>query len=355
MNHSTIRHRPRPYTPTPCSPHHSGLTVLRPPSAALEPANPVYAYADEDRRLGGQMSVTGRLELLQGEERLWCIVPEPRDLTKPHWYAYVGVGVPAGRLVKVDLLGMKRVGYVDLTAKDVRAGLVHNADSYFVTSSRPAVVMRCPVDAMFHGDTFRPVEVTLAPGEHDVQTIFADHTASHIVMGTYTQPAQIIRLRTPSMERSASLTLPTSDSMIYAGARWEQHGIFVTSTLPGRLLKVSIEPLSHQGTVVFSRGEDRAVSVVVHGRSAFVGFANDWEQHTSSVVQVDLFSMIEVGAIVTPAGASWLYTGISSGDFAFFGSRYHDDSKIVRVAMVSARPDVPKAPEGHATGQDAIK
>ena len=125
-------------------------------TAALEPPNPVYAYADPDQHLGGHMSVVGRLDLLEGEERLWCIVPEPRDLTKPHWYAYVGVGAPAGRLVKVDLLAMKRVGYVDLAGKDIRAGLVHNGDSYFVTSAKPAVVMKCPVDAMFHGDTFRP-------------------------------------------------------------------------------------------------------------------------------------------------------------------------------------------------------
>ena len=87
---------------------------------------------------------------------------------------------------------------------------------------------RCPVDAMFHGDTFRPVEVTLALGEHNVQTVFVDHTAEHIVMGTYTQPARIIRLQTPSMVRSASLTLPPGDEMIYAGAKWGEHGVFVT-------------------------------------------------------------------------------------------------------------------------------
>jgi len=85
---------------------------------------------------------------------------------------------------------------------------------------------------------------------------------------------------------------------------------------------VSIEPLRHESTTVFARGEDRAVSVVVHGNSAYIGFANDWEQRTSSVVEVNLITMEEVGGIVTPAGASWLYTGIGSGDFAFFGSRY---------------------------------
>uniref|UniRef100_A0A6T8P5J7 Fibronectin type-III domain-containing protein n=1 Tax=Hemiselmis andersenii TaxID=464988 RepID=A0A6T8P5J7_HEMAN len=324
-------------------------------SALSETHGPIYAYSEPGERLGGEMQVTGRLSLLPSEERLWCIVPEPRDLSKPHWYAYVGVGAPSGRLVKVDLLGMKRVGYVDLTSKDVRAGVVLGGSAYFATSSRPATVMRCPVEAMFHGDTFRPVEVTLALGEHNVQTMFVDHTGTHVVMGTYTQPARIVRLATPSMKRSASLTLSSDDEMIYSGALWDRSGVFVTSTLPGRLLRVQIEPMKHTGTIVFSRGEDRAVSVVVFGGSAYVGFANDWEQKTSSIVQVDLATMREVGALVTPPGASWLYTGVSSGGFAFFGSRYHDTSRVVRVAMVTARPDVPKPPEGNATGQDAVR
>jgi hypothetical protein len=38
--------------------------------------------------------------------------------------------------------------------------------AYFVTSSKPATVLRCPLHDMFHGDTFHPVEVTLALGEH---------------------------------------------------------------------------------------------------------------------------------------------------------------------------------------------
>jgi hypothetical protein len=88
------------------------------------------------------------------------------ERTATSWFAYAGVGNPPGRLVKIDLLKMQRVGYVQLSDKDIRAGKVLKEHAYFVTSSKPATVLRCPLHDMFHGDTFHPVEVTLALGEH---------------------------------------------------------------------------------------------------------------------------------------------------------------------------------------------
>jgi hypothetical protein len=41
--------------------------------------------------------------------------------------------------------------------------LVPGSFAYFVTSAKPAVVMRCPIKEMFHGDTFHPLEVETAP------------------------------------------------------------------------------------------------------------------------------------------------------------------------------------------------
>eukprot|EP00961_Rhodomonas_salina_P039628 532291-Rhodomonas_salina.3 len=44
--------------------------------------------------------------------------------------------------------------------------------------------------------------------------------------------------------------------------------------------------MSHVKTVELQPGEDRAVTLVVYSGKAFVGLANEWEQDTSSVVQV---------------------------------------------------------------------
>ena len=113
------------------------------------------------------MEEVSRLDFLPEEERLWSLTAEPMsERTATSWFAYAGVGNPPGRLVKIDLLKMQRVGYVQLSDKDIRAGKVLKEHAYFVTSSKPATVLRCPLHDMFHGDTFHPVEVTLALGEH---------------------------------------------------------------------------------------------------------------------------------------------------------------------------------------------
>ena len=39
------------------------------------------------------------------------------------------------------------------------------------------------------------------------------------------------------------------------------------------------------------------MSVVVWGGQAYVGLANEWEQDTSSIIQVDLETMTEVAAM----------------------------------------------------------
>ena len=106
---------------------------------------------------------------------------------------------------------------------------------------------------MFHGDTFQPLEVNLALGEHSVQAVFADAAEQHLYLGTYTQPSRVVRLSVPEMRRSASLTLPKGDDMIYCGARWGATGVFGTSTLPGRLVKVDLESLSHVATLEFNK------------------------------------------------------------------------------------------------------
>jgi hypothetical protein len=92
----------------------------------------------------GPMTEISRLTFNAEEERLWCIVAETRDPLSPTWFAYVGVGNPQGRLIKVDLLSMRRIGYVDLAGQDIRAGIVLGGHAYFVTSTKPATVLRCP-------------------------------------------------------------------------------------------------------------------------------------------------------------------------------------------------------------------
>jgi hypothetical protein len=71
-------------------------------------------------------------------------------------------------------------------------------------------------------------------------------------------------------------------------------------------------------------------------------------------LQVDLQTMREVGAIVTPPGCTWLYAAAVNRGFGFFGSRYHETSVVARMGLRIAKPDVPRTPEGNATGQDAI-
>jgi hypothetical protein len=309
-------------------------------------------------KVGGlqPMQEVSRLEFLPDEERLWSLTAEPlSERTATSWFAYAGVGNPPGRLVKVDLLQMKRVGYVQLSDMDIRGGIVLGKFAYFVTSAKPSTVLRCPTHDMFHGDTFHPVEVTLALGEHSVQAVIADETQEHILLGTYTQPARVVKLSVPEMTRSASLQLPIEDQMIYCAALWGSHAIFGTSTLPGRLVKVHVHSLTHVKSVEFKKGEDRAVSVVVWGGQAFVGMANEWEQDTSSIIQIDLETMIEVAALVTPVGCTWLYAAAIAKEWAFFGSRYHGTSVVTRVGLPVSRPDVPEVPTGNATGQDAIK
>ena len=325
--------------------------------SAVVDSSELSAVADGDR-VGGlvPMEEVSRLDFLQEEERLWSLTAEPLSArTATSWFAYAGVGNPAGRLVKIDLLQMKRVGYVQLSDLDIRGGLVLNEYAYFVTSAKPTTVLRCPTHDMFHGDTFHPVEVTLALGEHSVQAVLADEPNQHILLGTYTQPAHIIKLSVPDMTRSASLQLPIEDQMIYCGALWGSHAVFGTSTLPGRLVKVHVNSLTHVKSVEFKKGEDRAVSVVVWGGQAFVGLANEWEQDTSSIIQVDLATMSEVAALVTPTGCTWLYAGARAHEWGFFGSRYHGTSVITRIGLPVSRPDVPVTPAGNATGQDAIK
>jgi len=78
-----------------------------------------------------QMQEVSRLEFLPEEERLWSLTAEPlSQRTATSWFAYAGVGNPAGRLVKIDLLQMKRVGYVSLSDKDIRGGMVLGSYAY---------------------------------------------------------------------------------------------------------------------------------------------------------------------------------------------------------------------------------
>lgn len=248
-----------------------------------------------------QMQEVSRLEFLPEEERLWSLTAEPlSQRTATSWFAYAGVGNPAGRLVKIDLLQMKRVGYVSLSDKDIRGGMVLGSYAYFVTSAKPASVLRCPTLDMFHGDTFHPVEVSLALGEHSVQAVVADEVQEHLLLGTYTQPGRVVKLSVPDMTRSASLLLPREDQMLYCGALWGQHAVFGTSTLPGRLVKVHVRSLTHVESVEFKKGEDRAVSVVVWGGQAFVGLANEWEQDTSSIIQVQLIRALYPHTLKSP-------------------------------------------------------
>lgn len=89
------------------------------------------------------MEEVSRLDFLPEEERLWSLTAEPMsERTATSWFAYAGVGNPPGRLVKIDLLKMQRVGYVQLSDKDIRAGKVLKEHAYFVTSSKPATVLR---------------------------------------------------------------------------------------------------------------------------------------------------------------------------------------------------------------------
>ena len=119
---------------------------------------------------------------------------------------------------------MKRVGYVSLSDKDIRGGMVLGSYAYFVTSAKPASVLRCPTLDMFHGDTFHPVEVSLALGEHSVQAVVADEVQEHLLLGTYTQPGRVVKLSVPDMTRSASLLLPREASK-RAGV---EHGLLLS-------------------------------------------------------------------------------------------------------------------------------
>jgi len=77
--------------------------------------------------------------------------------------------------------------------------------------------------------------------------------------------------------------------------------------------------------------------------------------YVTRVIQVDLATMTEVAALVTPKGCTWLYAGARANEWGFFGSRYHGTSVITRIGLPVSRPDVPVMPSGNATGQDAIK
>ena len=138
---------------------------------------------------------------------------------------------------------------------------------------------------MFHGDTFQPLEVNLALGEHSVQAVFPDAAGRHLYLGTYTQPSRVVRLAAPEMRRSASLTLPKGDDMIYCGARWGGAGVFGTSTLPGRLVKVDLETLAHLGTLEFNKcapGPRRTRSAAALGAAACAAVRADGTKRESA-------------------------------------------------------------------------
>ena len=116
--------------------------------------------------------------------------------------------------------------------------------------------------------------------------------------------------------------------------------------------------MTRAGDTLFIDGEDRPAAIVIQGRHALIGFGSAWAEGTSSVLKVDLERMVRVAAVITREGQTWLYTGLSYNNYAFYGTRGTAESKHATIVRINTRPTfpgVPVPPVYNSSGSDYIE
>ena len=300
------------------------------------------------------MTVVGKLELEQNENRLWTLVKHGK-------YGYIGVESPGGRLVGVDLDTMTRLGYATASQFPLLAGTIVGDHGYFSAGSNPATVMRLDLLKMQNNQckdwSNCRYEVTLGQGEEAVRAMFTDEGEKNIFLALYTQPGVIIKLSLPDMKRVGSITLKGSEDKILCGARHGEYGYFGTATSPGKLIKVDLKTMKRVKDLDFVSGEDRPATIIIRGDYAFIGFGSAWAEGASSIVKVDLKRMVRVSGVVTKEGQTWLYSGVGWQQWAFFGTRGTENTEhatIVRINMNPTFPGIPVPPQFNSSDSQEI-
>ncbi|GAA1730627.1 hypothetical protein GCM10009809_27740 [Isoptericola hypogeus] len=312
------------------------------------------------------------LDLARGESAVQAAVMDPDGR-----YAYYGTHSLPGRVVKVDLRTMQRVGAIELDAADsVHRSAVVDPEgrfAYFGTRGSPGRVVKIDLESFELAGS-----ITLAPGENDLRSALIDPDGRFAYFGTGTSPGRVVKVDLRSFERVgatpmasgenslaeaaispdgstayfATYTLPTRVVKVDLGSMERVEGLtmertdwFVSSAVmtpdggnllvgvhgtPGKVLKVGLEPFARLGAITLGPNENTPESAVVdpQGEFAYFGTASG----PGSVVQVDVGSFERVQGIVTPA--SVLTTSLMSPDGgSVYTTSYGSATQVVRVQL----------------------
>jgi hypothetical protein len=82
------------------------------------------------------------------------------------------------------------------------------------------------------------------------------------------------------------------------------------------VVKVNLATMQRVGAVTLEPGEDRLWSAVSDGTHAYFGTSTE----PGRVVKVNLATMQRVGAVTLEPGEGFLYAAVSDGTHAYFGT-----------------------------------
>lgn len=315
-------------------------------------------------------------------------------------YGYFGTNTKPGRVVKVRLSDMTRVGSVVLPAGDdvLLSGTTDGRYGYFGTNTSPGRVAKVDLVTMAWEGS-----LTLRVGEDRLYSAINDGEFGYF--GTDTSPGRIIKVRLSDMTRVGAVELNHGTGVLRSVATDGIFGYFGSFTFPGSISKVQLAELAEEGqlsldapeladqdgwlspalsdeshayfginritggpssakvskirmadlsrvaSVTLDPEETIVSSAVTDGAYGYFGTSRGADYSREVVVKVRLSDMTRVGSVTLGPGETQLRSAVTDGSFGYFGTG-SSPGRVVKVYLDAAVSEPPGPPTSVAVQPD---
>jgi hypothetical protein len=273
------------------------------------------------------MTRVGALTLNSGEDFLRCAITDGT-------YGYFGTGTSPARVVKVDLANMTRVGALTLPSgvNEFDSAVTDGTHGYFGTASSPGQVVKVLLSDM----TQVGAALTLAEGEDSLQSAVLNAEGTHAYFGTNSSPAgKIVKVRLADMVAEATLTLLEGERFLWSAITDGTHGYFGTNPgVPGKIVKVNLaNNMERVGVLTLGEGETNLVSAVIIGTHGYFGGTptspETFQPLAGRVIKIDLATMTRVAA--TTLNVTQPFAAVTDGTHAYFAT-LENPGQVLKVS-----------------------
>ncbi|MBU1367835.1 MAG: hypothetical protein KJ711_08480 [Candidatus Omnitrophica bacterium] len=286
----------------------------------------------------------GVLTLGSGENYLYSAVIDPAA-----GFAYFGTYTAPAKVIKVNLANFTREAALILNSGEdyFYTGVIdaQNDFAYFGTYTSAAKVIKINLDPL---NFSRVAALTLNSGENNLTSSVIDTTGGFAYFGTNTSPGKVVKINLSSFGRASAVTLPASQGEDYltSGVIDTTNGFayFGTNTSPGKVIKVDLDPFSRTAALTLNSGEDYLTSGVLDTAGGFVYFGTNTQ--AGKIVKLNTASFTQGRTQTLSLGEDYLRVGLidTVNNYLYFGTNT-SPGRVIKMCLAGT------ATLGTASGQ----